>query len=220
MGYDDLVRARKQCRKCAELINPVDLGCDGDEVGPWSRWLASRPAKLILVGQDWGPVGYFKKHQGRDVPENPTNKILTELLKLLGFEVGPPNETDRQSGVFATNAILCLKQGPADALSAPVKQKWFSECQSFLKWTIEESSAPTVIALGSYAYHSVVRAYHLKPRPFREAVETGLPIHLDPQRLLFAVFHPAARPKDRTLLQKRADWERIAEYLRADSRQS
>jgi uracil-DNA glycosylase len=98
------------------------------------------------------------------------------------------------------------------SLSAPVKQKWFSACRPFLKWTIEESSAPTVIALGRCAYDSVVRAYECTPVPFRDAVEAGSPIPLGGQRLLFAVFHPAARPKDRTLQQMQADWDRIGKY--------
>jgi Uracil DNA glycosylase superfamily len=141
---------------------------------------------------------------------------IRAFLWLLHFGVGPPNETDRQSGVFATNAILCLKPGEAKALSAPVKQQWFSACRSFLKWTIEESSAPTVITLGRPAYESVTRAYGIIPRSgsFREVVETISPIRLDPQRCLFAVFHPAARPKDRTLPQMRGDWTRISEILR------
>jgi hypothetical protein len=80
-----------------------------------------------LVGQDWGTVDYFQKHLGRDVIENATNQKLTK------FEVGPANQTDRQSGVFATNAILCLKPGAANAMSAPVKQTWFSACSSLLK---------------------------------------------------------------------------------------
>jgi uracil DNA glycosylase superfamily protein len=216
MSYDELVLARKSCRACVELTNPADpthAHYDGPEVGPWSRWLASRPAKLILVGQDWGTDGYFRDHRGRDVAENRTDQHLIEFLSLLGFEVGPPNETDRQSGVFATNAVLCLKRGEANALSAPVKQGWFSACRTFLKWTIEESSAPSVIALGRHAYESVARAYGTVPRPFREAVETSSPIRLDAPRRLFAVFHPAARPKDRTISQMRADWTRVAAYL-------
>jgi hypothetical protein len=127
MSYEKLVRARKHCRKChPELRNPAEFDHDADEVGPWSRWLASRPAELILVGQDWGDVGYFQKYKGRDIPDNRTNKRLIKYLKLLGFEVGPPNITDHTSGVFATNAILCLKQG---GLSAPVKQRWLSAAQ-------------------------------------------------------------------------------------------
>jgi uracil-DNA glycosylase len=216
MSYDDLVFERKSCRKCAELVNPADSShahFDGNEVGPWSRWLASRPAKLTLVGQDWGTVGYFREHHGRDVTENRTNQNLKEFLSLLDFYVGPPDRTDRQSGVFATNAILCLKQGGANELSAPVKGRWFSACRSLLKWTIEESSAPTVIALGRPAFESVARAYDTTPGPFREVVEAGLPIHLEGRRL-FGVFHPAARAKDRTLPQMRDDWSRIATHLK------
>lgn len=138
---------------------------------------------------------------------------IKEFLSLLSFNVGPPDQTDRQSGVFATNAILCLKPGGANALSAPVKLRWFSACRSLLKWTIEESSAPTVISLGRLAFESVARAYGTTPGPFREVVEAGLPVHLDGRRL-FAVFHPAARAKDRTLPQMRADWGRIATYLK------
>jgi uracil-DNA glycosylase len=217
MSYDELVIARKSCRRCVELVNPADPShahYDGPEVGPWSRWLASRPARLMLVGQDWGTVGYFQEHQGRDVDGNQTNKNLREFLSLLGFEVGPPDQTDRQSGVFATNAILCLKQGGAKAMSAPVNQRWFSACRSFLKWTIEESSAPTVIALGRCSYETIVKAYGINPQPFRQIIEAGSPIRLNAQRLLFPVFHPAARTKDRTFSQMRADWARIAEYLK------
>ena len=63
MSYEQLVLARKSCRACAELVNPADpqpAQYDSTEVGPWSRWLASRAAKLILVGQDWGTAGYFR----------------------------------------------------------------------------------------------------------------------------------------------------------------
>ena len=217
MSYEELVIARKACRTCTDLLNPADSALaqyDGAEVGPWSRWLASRPAKIILVGQDWGTVGYFRDHQGRDVAENRTNQNLIEFLSLLGFQAGPPHETDRQSGVFATNAILCLKPGAANALSAPVKQGWFAACRSLLKRTIDESSAPVVVALGRCAYESVIRAYLGNvPLPFRAVVEAATPLQLDAHRHLFAVFHPAARPKNRSLLQMRADWARIAGVL-------
>jgi Uracil DNA glycosylase superfamily len=223
MSYDELVLARKSCQRCVGLVNPADLThaqYDGPEVGPWSRWLASRPAKLILVGQDWGTDGYFNKHRGRDIASNKTNERIIEFLSLLGFEVGPPTETDYRSGVFTTNAILCLKRGEANQMSATVKSAWFSECRSLLKWTIEESSAPVVIALGRPAYESVTRAYGIVPRSgaFREVVETTSPIRLDAHRCLFPVFHPVARPRNRTLSQMRDDWARISGYFIGEAR--
>jgi uracil-DNA glycosylase len=212
-SYDQLVCDRKSCRKCADLVNPADLQYDSVEVGPWSRWLASRPAKLVVVGQDWGTVGYFEDHCGRDVHDNQTNRRLTEFLLLLGFKVGPANQTDRQSGIFATNAILCLKKGDARNMSAPVKQAWFNACGSLLKRTIEETSALTVIALGRRSYEAVVKAHGAKPQPFRETVEKGSSVQLLEGRRLFAVFHPAARPKDRSFHQMKGDWLRIAQRL-------
>lgn len=214
--YDKLVVERKSCRKCAGLTNPADPShavFDGDEVGPWSRWLASRPARLILVGQDWGTTGYFQDHKGRDLCDNKTNLRLTEFLGRLGFNVGQPDREDRQSGVFATNAILCLKEGRAQDMSAPVKQQWFTQCRPFLRRTIDESSATIVISLGVIAYQSVARAFGLNPRPFREAVDLGIPLDLDDRRKAFAVYHPAARPANRTLDQMRADWSRIREKV-------
>jgi|SRR5690348_3738564 hypothetical protein len=122
---------------------------------------ASRPADLILVGQDWGTVGYFRDHCGRDTPENRTNKRLTEFLALLGFKVGPADCEDRQSGVFATNAFLCLK--PGKTLSAPVKHEWYENCRYFLKGTIDAVAAPTIVALGKRAYEAVARACKQDP---------------------------------------------------------
>ena len=115
--------------------------------------------------------------------------------------------------MFATNAILCLKDGTANELSAPVKLKWYSACGQFLQWTIEETSAPVVVALGERAYEAVVRAYGIARLSFREAV-AGSPIPVDGPRVLFAVYHPAARPNTRTLGQMRADWNRIAAHLK------
>jgi uracil-DNA glycosylase len=215
MSYDELVLARKSCRKCAELVNPATSALaqyDGPEIGPWSRWLASRPAKIIIVGQDWGTEKFYRDTRGLGDPNNRTRQKLTEFLSLLGFKVDPVNKTDDTSGVFATNAILCLKR--SDSLSASVKQRWFANCGPFLKSTIEASSAPVVISLGVPAYKAVMRAYGIASRsgPFREVVE-ATPIRLDAQRCLFAMFHPAARPNERTLSQMRDDWTRISGLL-------
>ena len=219
MRYEDLVRGRKECRKCRDLVNPADPSYaqnDSDAVGPWSRWLASCPAKLVIVGQDWSTTDYFEKHQGRDILGNLTNNRLREdFLTRLGYEVGPPNETDTKSGVFATNAILCLKLGAVGEMSAPVKDGWFKNCQPWLRQTIEVVDAPTVIALGRRAYDAVVGAYGVKARalPFRKAIESCSPVQLATARLLFAVFHPAARPVDRPFAKMKEDWDCIAAYL-------
>jgi hypothetical protein len=97
MGYDELVLARNSCHRCEELLNPADAThaqFDGPEVGPWSRWLASRPAKLILVGQDWGTDGYFRDHRGRDIVGNPANTRSSNFCHCWALQSGrQPNPT-------------------------------------------------------------------------------------------------------------------------------
>jgi uracil-DNA glycosylase len=217
MDYEELVRARKACRLCHDLLNPAAPALaqyDSPEVGPWSQWQASRPAKIIVVGQDWGTERFYRDTRGLGDPSNPTRQKLTEFLSLLGFKVDPAKKTDDRSGVFATNAILCLKRSAS--LSASVKQEWFSNCRRFLKATIEASSAPVVVALGRPAYESVMHAYGKQPQRdggFRVVVDSR-PIDLDARHRLFAVYHPAARPISCSIQQMREDWLRIAAYLR------
>ena len=104
-------------------------------MGPWSRWLAGRPAKILIVGQDWGTFTYYREHEGRDTPDNLTNRRLVMLLRELGFQVPEVSEhTERSTPVFLTNAILCLK--PGVTMSAAVKSGWFDACGPMLKATV------------------------------------------------------------------------------------
>jgi uracil-DNA glycosylase len=215
--YDALVRDRKACRLCAGLTNPASSPAlaqyDVAEVGAYSHWLGSRPAKVALVAQDWATVGYYEQHGGRDEADNMTNQRLMKFLQLIGFNVTPPPEPDRSSGVFATNAILCLKAGTASEMSAPVKQVWFRQCRPFLKRTLDAVQSPVVIALGRRAFVSTALAFAIEPTPFLLAVEKSEPILLGGGQSLFAVYHPAARPVNRTLAQMEQDWRRIASAL-------
>jgi uracil-DNA glycosylase len=101
----------------------------------------------------------------------------------------------------------------ARRLSAPVKHEWYENCRYFLKGTIDAVAAPTVIALGKRAYEAVARAYDLSPLPFQDAIERASPLKLDEHRRAFAVFHPAARPANRTVDQMRDDWLHIKSTL-------
>jgi hypothetical protein len=70
-AYAQLVRERKECTLCRELglHNPAVPKLerfDSDEIGPWTRWLGDRNARLMIVGQDWGDVTYFQNNEGFD----------------------------------------------------------------------------------------------------------------------------------------------------------
>ena len=217
-AYAQLVRERKECTLCRELglHNPAVPKLerfDSDEIGPWTRWLGDRNARLMIVGQDWGDVTYFQNNEGFDdcCTNNPTNRNLQDLLHGIGLPVssGP----QRSSGVFLTNAVLCLKEG---GLQAEVEEKAFKNCREFLRRQIEVISPAVVVTLGKRAYGAVVSAFGRPREPtFRAAVEREN-IELFSDCRLVPVYHCGRKSTNmnRDIRQQRHDWARVERALR------
>ena len=105
------VCARDQA-KARELTDRFPL----DELNVWSdassqrclaqfaRGLGHRSPKLLVVGQDFGNVGYFVRCRGRDEPDNKTNVNLYRLLRAARLAVGHPSRRDNSTPVFLTNS--------------------------------------------------------------------------------------------------------------------
>jgi len=111
-----LMVARKACRICVERSPGRIRSCgefdfDPEVVSHWEQWLGHRTPKLLLVGQDFANVDYFVRYRGHDEPHNATNDNLQKLLAAAGIEVKDAPEFDPAAPVFATNSILCVKEG-------------------------------------------------------------------------------------------------------------
>ena len=216
--YGALVSERKACRACADdLCNPSawpDL--DSGEIGPWSRWQGTLDAELMVVGQDWGDVGFFKRNHGVEVNvPNPTNEALRKLLASVGIEIPPPCDDPRRGPVFFTNAILCLKQG---GLHSSVKGSWFRNCAPFLRRTIEIVRPKVVVALGERAYRAICRAFNVRPvAKFGDAVKSPVPTTVLDGIHVVAVYHCGALGQiARSLAAQLDDWKRVRRLLKPD----
>jgi DNA polymerase len=214
--YNALVEARKACHACTGLTNPsVCHGgvFDCDEIGAWSRWQGNVDAELMVIGQDWGDVAWFVREKGRSTNTSKTNTTLVRLLASIGFQIGLPRETSDRGSVFLTNALLCLKDGGAQAR---VWEGWFSNCGTrFLRPTIALVQPKVVVCLGKRAYDAVVKAYGMRPGTFSRAVQAEEPTPLTGQISAFAVYHCGARILNthRKLPAQLGDWQRIAKFL-------
>lgn len=214
--YASLVSARKECARCDGLTNPsrcADGLYDSEEIGPWTRWQGNLDADLMVVGQDWGDVGYFESHRGLDEAKNPTNRRLRELLARAGIEVAEVGTGAGRGTVFLTNAVLCLKSG---GLGGPVKPAWFAECgRRFLRPQIDLVRPRGVVTLGERAYRGICHAFEMRPGSFRAAVESGGEAEVLPGVRLFPVYHcsPRVLAATRTWDKQLADWRRIGEAL-------
>ena len=193
--YSALVVSRKACNRCAALglTNPVSIrsgAFDSNEIGPWTCWNGDLDARILVVGQEWGDVDSFERQKGRDDPSG-TNRMLRELLAFAGFNIDPAPIKVSASGVFLTNAALCLKSG---GVQAPVKDEWFKNCGvSFLRAQVEIVDPRVVVALGQQAYRAVCYAFGITHGSFRDVVNRHEPIPLPTGASLVPVYHCGQR---------------------------
>jgi len=213
IAYRNLVQSRKICHLCEGLTNPAEYDngmFDSDHIGPWSRWQGNLNAQLMIIGQDWGDTGYFRRYGGHERDNNPSNKTIRELLASIEIPIPPPSSrVGSLSSIFLTNAILCLKEG---GLGGDVKQDWFNNCgHHYLKPLIEIISPKVVVSLGKYAYEIICRLYNLPKTSFRDAVDRKEGEPLSKGVVLLPVYHcsPRVLHTHRGIAQQKFDWQRI-----------
>jgi DNA polymerase len=221
LSYAKLVCARKVCKLCQNITNPSEVYSNGicldsGEIGPWSQWQNSLDARILLVGQDWGDVKGFIKQDGEEWDSSETNKNLIKLFSSIGINIEGPTFEKKHKDLFFTNAVLCLKDGGAQA---ETDESWFRNCgKSFLRPLIELIEPNVVIALGEKAYKAIMGAYHRSiPRynKYSEVVDRLGETQLNSKTRLFPVYHPARRiiNTHRPMDMQFKDWEKIKNYL-------
>ena len=174
--FDALIAARKGCRICIErspgkIRSCAEFDFDPDVVSHWEQWLGHRSPKLLVVGQDFGNVGYFVRCRGRDEPDNKTNENLYKLLTAAGIAVAPPAQRDLDARVFLTNSILCVKEG---AMNAPILASWVDACtRRHLVPLIRFLRPPVVVGMGSAGWRAVRRVFGLAQAPQRISLAAG-----------------------------------------------
>jgi uracil-DNA glycosylase family 4 len=193
--YSSLVSDRKVCERCAAigLTNPsrIQSGAfDSAEIGPWTRWNGDLDARILVVGQEWGDIASLERQCGIDTASK-TNEMLRELLDSVGVSVASAPTSLPASGVFLTNAALCLKVGGAQAT---VKKDWFVNCgSSFLRRQVEIVDPLVVVALGECAYRALRHAFDLPNVIFSDSANRRLPIPLRAGASLVVVYHCGQR---------------------------
>jgi uracil-DNA glycosylase len=143
--------------------------------------------------------------------------MLCELLKFAGVPVAPAPTSLSKSGVFLTNAALCLKVGGAQA---EVKKQWFLNCGlAFLRAQVQLVQPTVVVSLGEQAYLALRHAFALPRHSFRRAANRREPIPLPTTNaLLVPVYHCGQRilHGHRKRPQQFEDWALVKSLLSAN----
>jgi len=221
--YNALVATRKACRICVErspgrIRSCAEFEFDPEVVSHWEQWLGHRNPKLLVIGQDFGNVGYFVRHRGRDDPHNKTNGNLRKLLAEAGIVVGDPRQADRDAPVFMTNSILCLKEGK---MSTPIRSSWVAACtERHLQPLLRLLRPPVVVGMGGCGWQAVRQAFALDnaPRLVSQALGSEW-LAADRTRVFAAVHCGPLGLTNRGWPQQVADWQRIGEAVAMTSGQ-
>lgn len=213
----DLVARRKACRICVardpgRIRSAADYPFDPDVVSHWAQWLGHPRPRLLIVGQDFGDVGYFERHRGAD-GDCATNRNLHALLRLAGFAPGPPPGPDRATPVHLSNAILCLKEAP---MARPISGRWVRTCaEHHLRPLVARLAPEMVVGMGANGWRAVrvATGFADGPAAVRDAAGGIWPRD---GRLIAAVGHCGPLGlANRAWARQRDDWRRIGAALGA-----
>jgi hypothetical protein len=219
MNYAELVQKRKAYKlEVPGLINQsefengeLDAGC---YLAPWAKWHNSTPAKIVVIGQDWGETSYYKANNGRDHRDNPTCKNLKALFEVLGIDVADPENHKNESEVHFTNIIPFLRTGLMQGelhkiLDQSIINKFADE---FTKPLISIIKPAVIITLGMYAFKGIASLYQLKvdKNTLLKDLLMQSPFELPGEMKLFPMFHCG----NRNLVQQKKDWAKVLMCIR------
>jgi hypothetical protein len=196
-----------------EIHNGDEFDFDPYVVSYWSQWLGHPTPLLLIVGQDFGTVEYFRCHQGRDEPRNETNENLWKLLTEAGVKIEKAPHRDHTARVFLTNSILCLKAGK---MSDAIRPRWVDACaQNHLLPLANYLKAPIVIGMGAKGWRAVRKVLQLPHTPPQILRAAGGLWNTPAGTRVFAVVHCSNLGiRNRSWLQQVADWRRIGDAVR------
>jgi len=168
--------APKDCPLCPRLVGYRETNARAEPT--WFNGAApsfgDAKARLLVVGLAPGRMG--ANRTGRPFTGDYAGELLYGTLKKYGFADGvyraDPNDGFTLRGAMITNAVRCA---PPENKPTPAE---IATCRPFLKARIAAlPNLKVVLALGSIAHESVLRAHDLKPAAvkFGHGVEALLP---------------------------------------------
>ena len=168
--------APKDCPLCPRLVGYREANARAEPT--WFNGAAPSfgdpNARLLVVGLAPGRTG--ANRTGRPFTGDYAGELLYGTLKKFGFAEGvyraDPNDGFTLKGAMITNAVRCA---PPENKPTPAE---IATCRPFLKSRIEAlPKLKVLLALGSIAHESVLRAHEMKPTAakFGHGVEAALP---------------------------------------------
>ena len=187
--FEELKERIKVCENCCDkqdedipnhLINIFSKDLDDKIPTIWTDWRNRLDAKIMIVGQDWGPIKdmlrykeecekLWKGKEKQRAPiweefvsrqESTTNKRMTNYMIESAKEYGLKFEKEDMRKIYVTNAILCARKGNEYRGNKNCNvSKYTRYCSYFLKEQIKIVHPKVILTLGYYPLKALSQEY-------------------------------------------------------------
>lgn len=230
--FCELLVSMSRCQQCTQLVKNTGKDCSLINIyenndfcqnipSIWTDWLNRLDAKIVIIGQDWGPhTDMLKLYQL--YRENPTKSNWNNLIeqekshtkKMLEYYIEKSsNGKHSLDEIFVTNAIMCARKG-ANYRGNNIDLKYSTnECRKFLLKQIEIVKPKVILTLGYYPLLSLANIYNFKiEKTLESTINSHKEIKLN-SLVIIPLYHPVAQIKKETQLsQYKRIWKYIDDY--------
>ncbi len=214
---DNLFKQMSICTKCKNLkskkgndqslINIFENECFYKNIPSiWTDWYNRLDAKIMLVGQDWGPfidmnkfhelyINNPSKKNWKNIIEQEKSTTKRLLTKYLVQSAKNFNINISLDDIYITNAIMCARKGNNYRGSNINLKVSTCNCSEFLKKQIDIVKPKIILTLGYYPIYSLSMRYGFKIcSTLTETIETYGKFILD-NFVIIPLYHPASQIK-------------------------
>lgn len=182
----------------------------------WTDWFNRLNAKIMIIGQDWGPYQDMKKlnemlkkdkSNWNDLIECEKSNTKKALEKYIGLSSNYKYSLDN---IYITNCIMCARSGSFYRGSNIDLKKSSSNCSEYLLKQIEIVKPKVILTLGYYPLASISKLYGFNiEKTLKETISKYPEIKVK-DFVIIPLYHPVAQIKKEDQLKQ---YQRVWKYI-------
>lgn len=182
----------------------------------WTDWFNRLNSKIMIIGQDWGPLNDMDKlnkllkidksnwTELMESEKSNTKKLLENYIK------ESSNNKYTLNDIFITNAIMCARQGDNYRGNNIDLKKSTINCSNHLLKQVEIVNPRVILTLGYYSLMSLSNTLNFKiDKTLKETIKNYPEININNYTII-PLYHPVAQIKRSEQLQQ---YKRIWKYV-------
>ncbi|MCX4254984.1 MAG: uracil-DNA glycosylase family protein [Bacilli bacterium] len=222
--FDHLIKELSVCNKCTNfkcssksLINiysNYDFCTNIPSI--WTDWFNRLNAKIMIIGQDWGPYSDMKKFRELlnedksnwnaliESEKSNTKKLLEKYIK------ESSNNEYSLNDIYITNAIMCARQGELYRDSNINLKLSTLNCSEYLLKQIEIVKPKVILPLGYYPLMALSKIFNFKIEKTLKETILEIPEIKVNNYVIIPLYHPVAQIKKNEQLEQ---YKKIWKYV-------